>query len=338
MRTPARRPALVSLLAAAALSTALAGCSSSGSSGDDPATAGSPGTADSRVVTTDQGEVTVPGDPQRVVVLNYALTGYLYDLGVPVVATVAEDTEHDGEFSEFWGDAPEEQGTGFLPWSMDGFDHEAILGAEPDLIVAGGVGLPAVLAAEEYDRLSRIAPTVLVGDGLTTWQDQFSFLAEDVFDRPEVYEDSLAAYDARVAEVRDAITLPPTPVATLTITADRTPYLLFEDMGLSQTLAELGLEPAPLVAEHGLPPYKPGGDMAELSTEQVGQLLPDVPTVFVTGFNADTADVASLADEPVYAALPAFEEQHAYDLPYWAVRGDYDESLALLDIVEQQFS
>lgn len=61
------------------LALALAGCSSSGS--EDSA-----GDA-TRVVKTDQGEVTVPADPQRVVVLNHALTGYLFNLDVPVVAT-----------------------------------------------------------------------------------------------------------------------------------------------------------------------------------------------------------------------------------------------------------
>lgn len=78
--------------------------------------------------------------------------------------------------------------------------------------------------------------------------------------------------------------------------------------------------------------------MAELSTEQVGQLLADVPTLFITGFNADTTDVATLSQQAVWAALPAFEDSHAYDLPYWSVRGDYDEAMALLNIVEQQFS
>ncbi|MGW0182781.1 ABC transporter substrate-binding protein, partial [Nocardia sp. NPDC003345] len=227
--------------------------------------------------------------------------------------------------------------TELLSWSTDGFDYEAILAADPDLIVAGGFGLPFALATKGYDRLSAIAPTVVVNSSLATWQDQFGFLAGEVFDERDTYDGFVADYNKRVDEVKQAITPPPGPVSYLTITADNTPYLLFENMGLPQTLAEVGLRPAPLVEQNGLQPYKPGGDMAELSTEQVGRLV-TTPTVFVTGFNGDTTDIATLTKQPVYAKLPAFAGNHAYDLPYWAVRGDYDEAMALLDLVEKQFS
>ncbi|WP_280402132.1 ABC transporter substrate-binding protein [Nocardia carnea] len=316
------------LVAVFTAAVALAGCSASG-----PAEDAGP----ARIVHTDQGDVSVPADPQRVVVLNYALAGYLYDLDVPVVATVSEDSDKPGAFSGFWKDEAAADKTGLLPWSTDGFDYEAILAAEPDLIVAGGFGLPYPLAAKGYDRLSAIAPTVLVSNTLATWREQFGFLAKDVFGKPDIYDKSVAEYDKRVTEVKQAITPPPGPVAYLTITADNSPYLLFENMGLPQTLAAVGLQPAPLVQQNGLQPYKPGGDMAELSTEQVGRLV-TTPTVFIAGFNADTTDVATLSKQPVYAKLPAFAGGHAYDLPYWTVRGDYDEAMALLDLVEKQFS
>ncbi|MFC3241252.1 hypothetical protein ACFOJ6_01455 [Gordonia humi] len=105
--------------------------------------------------------------------LNYALAGYLYDLDVPVVATTTESTDQKGEFAPQWADAATEQGTVFLPWSADGFDMEAILEQEPDLIVAGGLGFPFKHATTAYDELSRIAPTVIVSDDLTEWQSQY---------------------------------------------------------------------------------------------------------------------------------------------------------------------
>lgn len=331
MRSRRRIPILAALLVGAVV--ALAGCGSSSS--PSPSKADSP---TSRIVHTDQGDVTVPGVPQRVVVLNYALTGYLYNLDVPVVATTSEDFDYDAKFSELWGDHPKKHGTKFLTWGMDGFDYESILQLKPDLILAGGIGLPSALAVKGYDQLRKIAPTVIVSAKLSSWQDQLAFIAGDVLGRTDDYQKLLTAYQDRVAEVKKAIKLPPTPVATLTITADGTPFLLFEDRGLPKVLAELGFEPAPLVAKNNLPPYKEGGDMAELSTEQVGQLLADVPTLFITGFNADTTNVAALSAKPVWKALSAFANSHAYDLPYWVVRGDYDESMALLDRIKQQFS
>ncbi|WP_405674499.1 ABC transporter substrate-binding protein [Streptomyces sp. NBC_01511] len=329
MSAPAR---LLTFALAAALT--LAGCSAaSAPSGDgDKAPA-----AKSRTVKTDYGEVKVPADPKRVVVLNHALAGYLYDLDVPVHATIPEDADGKGKFSPYWEKEAKGDGTTFLPWSVDGFDLEAILALEPDLIVGGGIGFPLFQAEKVYDNLSDIAPTVLVGKELGDWQSQFSFLADDVFGKDDVYDRHLAAYDKRIAEVKEAIEPPPGPVSFLALTGDGTAYGLVESVGLPTELKKVGIEPAPVFAEGGFKAYGGGGDMFELSTEKVGQTITQ-PSVFVMGFNADTTDVTTLKKNPVYGALPAFKTNHAYDLPHWVLRGDYDESMALLDNIEKRFS
>ncbi|MFI8486443.1 ABC transporter substrate-binding protein [Streptomyces rubrogriseus] len=325
----------VRLLAVALVATlALTGCTASDdSSGDgDKASA-----AKTRTVATDYGEVKVPTEPRRVVVLNHALAGYLYDLDVPVRATIPEDADGKGEFSPYWAKEAKEDGTTFLPWSVDGFDLEAILALEPDLIVGGGIGFPLFQAEKVYDDLSDIAPTVLVGKKLGDWRAQFSFLAEDVFGKGDVYDRHVAAYDKRIAEVKDAVEPPPGPVSFLAFTGDGTAYGLVESVGLPAEFKKVGIEPAPVFADGGFKVYGQGGDMFELSTEKAGQTITQ-PSVFVMGFNADTTDVATLKKNPVYGALPAFKSGHAYDLPYWVLRGDYDESMALLDIIEKEFS
>ncbi|MEU6943122.1 ABC transporter substrate-binding protein, partial [Streptomyces rubiginosohelvolus] len=216
MSAPAR-------LLAFALVTALAltGCSASSSSDDgDKGSAA----AKTRTVTTDYGTVKVPTAPKRVVVLNHALAGYLYDLDVPVRATIPEDADGKGEFSPYWEKEAKEDGTTFLPWSVDGFDLEAILALKPDLIVGGGIGFPLFQAEKVYDDLSGIAPTVLVGKKLGDWRSQFSFLADDVFGKADVYKEHVAAYDQRIAEVKASITPPPGPVSYLTFTGDGTAF------------------------------------------------------------------------------------------------------------------
>ncbi|UED86756.1 ABC transporter substrate-binding protein [Streptomyces profundus] len=310
---------------------ALAGCSAS-DEGDD----GSASDSATRTVSTDYGDVEVPADPRRVVVLNHALAGYLYHLDVPVTAITPEDADQDeGAFSEFWAAEAEAAGTTFLPWSVDGFDLESVLAADPDLIVGGGIGFPLTQAEQVYDELTDIAPTVLVGGELDNWRQQFSFLADEVFDRPDEYQRLLTLHEERVARVREAIT-PPGPAAYLSITADNTPYVLIEDQGLPADLAAVGIEAAPVFAEGDFEPYTAGGDMFTLATEEIAATLTQ-PTVFVTGFNGDTTDVATLAEHPAYASLPSFQSGDAHDLPYWTVRPDYDESLALLDIIEEMF-
>jgi iron complex transport system substrate-binding protein len=319
----------------AALAAALTGCSSS----EDTASAGGTGgTAESITVSTDQGEVEVPADPERVVVLNSNLAGYVYALDVPVHATIPERPGPGGgdDYPEVWADEADEDGTILLPWPEEGFNLEAIAAEDPDLIVGGGQGFPAFQATETYDQLAEIAPTVLVSSSLLSWQEQLSFLAE-VFDAADREAELVAAYDDRVEEVSAAITLPPTPVGYLVITADGTPYSLPETASLPQTLAELGFEPATVIADN--PDFETygTGDSFELSVELVGQVL-TAPTLFTFAFNADTIDVPTLAQDPIYGALPAFASGNAYELPYWAYRADYLRTMDLLDAIEEQFS
>ena len=329
-----RRPVLP--LAAALAATLLAGCS-----GGDPgsAAASTEEAPTTRVVATEQGDVEVPADPQRIVVLNSALAGYLYALDVPVDATIPATPGPGGgdDYPETWADEATEDGTVLLPWGEDGFDVEAIIAQDPDLIVGGGQGFPAVQAAEAYAQLSEVAPTVIVSKTLTTWQQQLQFIAEDVLDVPEQEQELLDQYDARVAEVKEAIDVPETPVAYLMMTAGGVPYSLPESSQLPQTLAEVGLEPATVVADDpGFEAYGTG-DSFELSPELVGQVI-TAPTVFVLGFNADTTDVATLSADGLYAALPAFASGGAHDLPYWSYRADWYRTMDLLDVIESEFA
>lgn len=334
--TTMRRRSFAAALAATPL-LGLAACT--GESSPQSGSGGSDGggvEAGTRTVQSPKGEVAIPTDAQRIVVLNYALTGYLYDLGVKVTATTAEAADVEGSFSEFWGDAPERDGTELLPWTSDGFDLEAILALEPDLIIAGGWGFPYFVADQAYEDLSGIAPTVMVDKALTTWKDQFSFLAEQVLDEKSAFDDLVTAYEERLAEVRGSISLPPQPMSLLYVTPEGTPYLAFEDF-VPEEFVELGFEIDPVASSNDLEPYTEGGDSAELSTENLGQLVTS-PTVFICGFNQDTFSVADLGGRAVWKDLPAFQEGHAYDLPYWVSRHDYDEALALLDLLDEKFA
>lgn len=135
--------ALTRPIMAAAMTLMLAATAACSAGEGDPSAGAASEPGGTRTVSTPKGDVEVPSDPERVVVLNYALAGYLYELDIPVAATIPEDaSQANGEFSELWGNAPEEDGTEFLPWSADGFDLEAILATDPDLIVGRRMGVP----------------------------------------------------------------------------------------------------------------------------------------------------------------------------------------------------
>ncbi|PII87899.1 ferric enterobactin (enterochelin)-binding protein [Leucobacter sp. OLJS4] len=332
------RPFSLSALVVALLvsGVGLSGCAapSDSASGQSPSASVEAGT---RVVKTDQGDVTIPAKPKKVVLLNYALAGYLYDLDAPVAGVTSEATNTDASYSEFWEKDARAQGTEFVSWSPEGFDLQEILAMKPDLIIAGGLGYPLMLATKQYKQLSEIAPTVIVSGKLTEWQQQYEFLAGDVFGKPKVYQDALARYEAKAKKVRDSIAPPAGESVFLSFTADQRPYVLIEDRGLPRVFSDLGFRPAPLFATGDFKPYTAGGDSFEISTEQAGQLLTQ-ESVFVFGFNAETVDLKTLRGNPVYAALPAFTKNQAYQFPYWAQRADFDESMALLDLIQKQFA
>lgn len=287
------------------------------------------------MVTTERGDVTVPADPQRILVLNSSLTGYFFALGRDVHACIPL-TPTSEEFPEGWADEAAESGTTLIPWSDDGFNLETILAEEPDLIVGGGQGFPGRQGEEIYDQLTEIAPTVLVSTDLVSWQEQLGFVAGEILGDPDGEQEILDAYDARVAEVKEAVTAPPTPVGFLVMTADKKPFSLPESSSLAQLLQEIGIEPDPVLADHPEVETYGTGDSFELAPETLDAIM-DQPTIVVLGFNAETFTAADLAEDPIYGALPAFQQGSTFDLPYWAYRADYQTTIRLLDVLEQTF-
>ncbi|CAM3892204.1 MULTISPECIES: Fe2+-enterobactin ABC transporter substrate-binding protein [Tsukamurella] len=309
----------------------VAGCGNSGSSNDAKENS-------TRTVATVKGDVKIPAAPKRVVLLNYNLAGYLYDLGLPVVSVVTEYTDRDVNTAKpypAWADDFAKQGTKFMNWPAAGYNIEAVAAEKPDLIVGGGLGFPFKQGSDAYDKLSAIAPTILVDNKLESWQQQFEYLA-NAFDKPQVYTDAVKKYDARVAEVKGNITPPPGPVAYLSMTAQGKAYGLIENRGVPAEFAKVGIEAAPIFATGKFKPYTAGGDSFEITPEQLPTTVTQ-PSVFIIGFSGQTYTADSLRAQPVYASLPAFTANRAFDLPYWVQRPDFDKAIDTLGVVENLF-
>lgn len=338
--TPSLRRLAALLLGGALLVTAACSTpepSTTETSADGPTTEAVAGGAQERVVATEQGDVTIPGDPQTIVVLNSNLAGYLFSLDIPVAATLPEEVGGETVPDTIADDAAD-QGTVVLPWSEDGFDFEAILALAPDLIVAGGQGFSAFQAVEAYDRLGEIAPTVLVSSALLSWEEQLDFIGNDVFGATEATQGLFDAYDARVEEVKAAITVPEGEFAYLLTTLDETPYSIPETAALPQTLAAVGFEPSPVIADNpGFETYGTG-DSFELSTEQLATVFTAPSILVLQFFEGEGPDAEALAQDPLYAALPAFQNGQVHELPSYAYRADYTRTMALLDHIEGKFS
>lgn len=179
-----RRTRLIAMFALAALLvTACGGTEDEG--GEDPGT---------RVVQTEEGEVTVPEDPERVVTLDWQSPPGLIDLGVTPVGILSGNYEGPAaagvpdRYTKALTDATRVGG-----W--DSISTEKLLELEPDLIVA------SELEDKVREQLEDVAPVAIVGtDG--GWLGVQERLA-DVVNRTDEFEDLRADFEEAADEVAD---------------------------------------------------------------------------------------------------------------------------------------
>lgn len=306
----------------------------SGNSTDDSSSANET-SGETRTIKTDQGDIEVPANAERVVVLSGSLAGYAFALDAPVTATdtrVIGVTDLSDEFPEAWADEAKEQGTEALPGGEQ-LSVEAVAAADPDLIIGGGQGITAVQAEEAYDELSEIAPTVLVPSSVTDWQGELNMIAETL-GKEDKAKEMISAYDSRVEEVKNAITVPEGEFEVLLSLSTHEPSLVPADAALPKQLEALGFSASDVYTKADEPELYGSGDSFNVSNE-VLPTVADADTAFVINLGGKTVD--ELKDDSVYSQLPAFEEDQVHELPAASYRPDYDGAMGTLDRIEEMF-
>ncbi|MBF6329413.1 ABC transporter substrate-binding protein [Nocardia transvalensis] len=326
-RTTARLRAAVALLIVAL--AAVAGCSSSASKDSD-------GSA-TRQVQTERGAVAVPADPQRIVVVNGSLAGYLYDLGAKVKAAdprVLGVTLAPGKFPQAWAEDAEKQGTQVLP-SGDNINLEFIAAQHPDLIIGGGQGYPGQQSIDAYDRLTAIAPTVLISSSITNWQDQLKAVA-DVVNRSDRVNELIKAYGDKVAKVKSSIKVPQGAAAIYQSRKDQKPSVIAPGTPLPALLAEVGFTIDDKVeAKAGNPTRAAAADWVGFSPELLTTVA-DAPVLFVVQLEGGRG-LEQLRQDPMLAKLPAFKSGNVFELPATSQRPDYRNVMRTLDLLAERF-
>jgi iron complex transport system substrate-binding protein len=170
------------LSAVAAAAAALCGLSACGSGGEEPTSQPSPQTVSPSPAATGDyplqiehafGTTVLDGKPQRVATVAWANHEVPLSLGVvPVGMAAANFADEDGDGLLPWvKDKLDELGaeTPVLFDETDGIDFEAVADTDPDVILAAYSGL----SQEDYDTLSKIAPTVAFPESpwTTPWRD-----------------------------------------------------------------------------------------------------------------------------------------------------------------------
>ncbi|WP_438492235.1 AraC family transcriptional regulator [Paenibacillus sp. IHBB 3054] len=147
-----------------------------------PETKASEAVSQTRTISTVKGDVEVPNNPQRVVV-DY-LVGDVVALGVtPLGVARATRGETEAVYSNQIKDS--------INIKME---PEDVMTLEPDLIILAW-------GEENYEDLSKIAPTIYVPYGDMTTEERIHFIG-DVLNKPEEAEAVLNAYANKIEEAK----------------------------------------------------------------------------------------------------------------------------------------
>ena len=142
----------------------LAGCGSDSSPSETAESGGTSEGAFPAKVEHKFGTTTVPSKPERIVSVGFTEHDTVLALGEKPIAT-----------SEWYGEQP----YATWPWAQDelgsskptvlnngdGFEYEKIAALRPDLIL----GVNAGMTKEDYEKLSKLAPTIATPKGGTDW-------------------------------------------------------------------------------------------------------------------------------------------------------------------------
>ncbi|MFJ8630623.1 ABC transporter substrate-binding protein [Streptomyces sp. NPDC093568] len=284
--------------------TVLAACGSEDSAKEsDTAKAAGAGSAFPRTLKTVMGDVKIPAQPKRVVVLD---TGELDDvtlLGVDPVGAVAPHFKTEGGFPAYLkGELKNTADVGPLLEP----NLEKIASLEPDLILSSKVRHEKV-----YDKLSAIAPTVFTETTGGVWKENLKVHAEALGLEKEAAAD-LKEYETRAAALGAAIkkkdggTMPTASVVrfiagpTRLYQSNSYSGVVLNDIGLLRPKSQISNDPEVT--------------MKDVSPEQIDGA--DADLIFVTAADAeDKTQKAQVVANPVWKDLPAVKDGKVFEVP-----------------------
>jgi iron complex transport system substrate-binding protein len=277
----------------------LAGC---GSSDDEPAAAAPADTGFPAVVEHKFGTTTVEKEPERIVVVGLTEQDTVLALGHKPIAT-----------TEWYGEQP----YAVWPWAQDelgdskptvlnvadGFQFEKIAGLRPDLII----GVNSGMKRADYEKFSRLAPTIAAGKGSTEyfspWDQQVELVAA-ALGKPEQGRELIEQIEADYAAAAEANPEFAGKTATFSQNGfyDGMLYVYPDGLG-TDFLTMLGFTINPKLT----PLVEREGEQVPVSAERLGVIDADV-IVFAT---EAPSDVAALKKVPTFDNLRAVSERRA---------------------------
>ncbi len=287
-----------------------------------------------RTITHEKGETVLEAKPERIVSTALSVTGTLLAMDAPVVATAATSpspiTDDKGFFSQ-WADVADERGVEVLYDNLE-FDMEALIAADPDLVIVSTSGADSV--ADQYEQIAAEFPTIVVDYSKQTWQD----LAVQLGDATGTEDGAAKAiedFDAYASDAAKKITAPEGGVSIVSFNGPGADQGIGKPTGPhAQLLGALGLEviPAPEDLDTSTQPRQ---DFAFVTYENLSQAVGGESVFLLTGTDET---VAAFTADPVLANLPSVEKNQVYPLGITSFRIDFYSGKLLIDSVVDALS
>lgn len=289
--TPPRRrtAALVTALLCAVL--ALTACGGNKTSADNASSGATSGT---RQVKADNGTITVPADPKRVAVISNAVLPYLNLGGKPIAVTDPGSTNLSDLTS---GQQAAYKAATVLGTGSSDLDIEKLAALKPDVIV---IGVPVSTYAKLKDKLTAIAPTILLGF-TSDWKFRTNALAEAT-NKINANNKQKAKYNELVAQIKQKYgeTLKSAKVVEAYRTDSNSPG----QFGINTSLC------AEVVRDEGIVDFAPA--TTSVSFEQISSLAKYDLILYNAGIDGKPNDAMTpLMATEAWKALPAVQSGHA---------------------------
>lgn len=338
MRLPHRLTSTIATLAVATLG--LTACSSEPTESEPTSSTATAADTDTdtnadaeaswpRTIKHELGETTLEAKPTRIANTAISATGTLLAMDAPLIASAAtspsEITDDKGFFSQ-WSDLAEERGIDVLYPNLE-FDLEALIAADPDVVIVSTAGADSV--SDQYEQISEYFPTIAIDYSKQSWQDLARELGGFLGLEDEA-EQAISDFDESVAATKEAITAPDNGVAIVSYNGPGAEQGISKSTGAhSQLFESVGITANEAPEDLDISDQK-REDFAFVSLENLPRAISGDAVLLIS---SDDTNVQAFLENPILANLPAVKTKSVYALGLDSFRIDPYSGREILDIL-----
>lgn len=179
--------------------------------------------SDTRVVQSVKGEVKIPSNPKKIVDISGSSEELLIAGHKPIATANVDSYETDKLPSYIREELKDVKIVGHS--MMDTMDMEAILEANPDLIIM------SQRQEKIYDQLKEIAPVVMMKDYANDWRSKLTDVSK-IFDKEEEAKNWLQKYDEKATKLGKEVVEKNGEKTYLPVLASSGQFMVFSDGGI----------------------------------------------------------------------------------------------------------